>query len=72
MWGNENSYCHQDSNSDPLVVQPLARCYTDYNIPALTTTKPHIVMSVRPTATVERTGPGKEREAILWQTIREE
>jgi hypothetical protein len=72
MWGNETSYCHQDSNSDPLVVQPVASRYTNYNIPALTTTKPHIEMSVRLIATVERKDPGKERKMILWQTIWDE
>jgi hypothetical protein len=31
---SENSYPHQDLNSDPSVVQPVASRYTDYAIPA--------------------------------------
>jgi hypothetical protein len=30
----ENSWPYQDSNSDPLVGQPVVSCYTDYIIPA--------------------------------------
>jgi hypothetical protein len=31
----ENSWPYRDSNSDPLVVQPVASSYTEYAIPAL-------------------------------------
>jgi hypothetical protein len=31
-WRRENSWLHRDSNSDPLLVQPLARRYTDCSI----------------------------------------
>jgi hypothetical protein len=30
----KNSYSHRNSNSDPLVAQPVARGYTDCAIPA--------------------------------------
>jgi hypothetical protein len=34
-WRSENSCPHRDSNSDPLVVQPVASRCTDYAIPAM-------------------------------------
>jgi hypothetical protein len=34
-WRSENFCPHQDSNSDPLVVLPIASCYTDCAIAAL-------------------------------------
>jgi hypothetical protein len=33
-WRRENSWTYRDSNSDPSVVQPIARRYMDYAIPA--------------------------------------
>jgi hypothetical protein len=33
MWRRENSRPYWDSNSDPLVVQPIASSYTDYAFP---------------------------------------
>jgi hypothetical protein len=33
-WRRENSWPHQDSNSDPSVFQPVASSYTDWAIPA--------------------------------------
>jgi hypothetical protein len=32
-WRRQNSLPYQDSNSNPLVVQPVASCYTKYTIP---------------------------------------
>jgi hypothetical protein len=32
MWRSENSYPHQDSNSNPSVVQSVVSHYTDYTI----------------------------------------
>jgi hypothetical protein len=34
-WRRENFWPYRDSNSDPLVSQPVAIRYTDYAIPAL-------------------------------------
>jgi hypothetical protein len=35
LWKSENSWAYRDSNSDPLVVQPVASHCTDYAIPSL-------------------------------------
>jgi hypothetical protein len=34
MWRRESSWPYWDLNSDPLVVQPVASCFTDYAFPA--------------------------------------
>jgi hypothetical protein len=36
-WRRENSWPYRDSNSDPLVVQLVASCYTDYAVWLITT-----------------------------------
>jgi hypothetical protein len=33
-WRRENSCPYRDSNSDPSIVQPVANCYIDCNLPA--------------------------------------
>jgi hypothetical protein len=38
-WRSENSCPHRDSNSDLLVVQPVASLYTDFAIPAILSSK---------------------------------